>query len=111
MAGIVAAEASNGVGIAGVGFDEVSVMPVTVLDADGTGQDSDIISGVVWATDHGADVILMAFSSPSYSPSLQAALDYAWAHDVVLVAATGNDGTSAATCRRGTGRPRRCRHG
>ena len=97
MAGIVAADTDNGVGIAGVGYDGVSVMPVTVLDEDGTGQDSDIISGVVWATDHGADVILMAFSSPSFSPSLQAAVDYAWERGVVLVAATGNDGTSTAT--------------
>ena len=33
-------------------------------DADGLGQDSDIIEGVVWAADHGADVILMCFSNP-----------------------------------------------
>ena len=45
----------------------VKVMPVTVLGADGTGQDSDVIAGVVWAADHGADVILMSFSNPGYS--------------------------------------------
>ena len=61
MAGIVAAATDNGMGIAGVGYAGVHVMPVTVLGADGTGQDSDIIAGVVWAADHGADVILMAF--------------------------------------------------
>ena len=72
-------------------------MPVTVLDADGLGQDSDIIAGVVWAVDHGADVINMSFSNPGYSPSLQAAIDYAWAHNVVVVAATGNDGSSTVT--------------
>ena len=70
-------------------------MPVTVLDADGLGQDSDIIAGVVWAVDHGADVINMSFSNPGYSPALQAAIDYAWANDVVIVAATGNDGSSS----------------
>ena len=95
MAGIVAAETDNGTDIAGVGYAGVSVMPVTVLDADGVGRDSDIIEGVVWATDHGADVILMAFSATGYSSALQAAIDYAWAHDVVLVAAAGNDGSSA----------------
>ena len=67
MAGIVAAATDNGTGIAGVGYAGVKVMPVTVLGADGTGQDSDIIEGVVWAADHGADVILMAFSNPGYS--------------------------------------------
>src|SRR4029077_19970283 len=71
--------------------------PVTVLDASGLGQDSDIIAGIVWATDHGADVINMSFSNPGYSAALQAAIDYAWAHGVVLVAATGNDGSSAAS--------------
>ncbi len=97
MAGIIAAATDNGTGIAGVGYAGVSVMPVTVLDADGLGQDSDIIEGVVWAVQHGADVINMSFSNPGYSASLQAAIDYAWAHDVVVVAATGNDGSSSVT--------------
>ena len=78
MASIAAATVNNGTGIAGVGYDGVSVMPVKVLSADGTGQDSDIIAGVVWAADHGADVILMAFSNPGYSQALQDAIDYAW---------------------------------
>jgi len=78
MAGIVAAATNNGIGIAGVAFAGVKVMPVTVLGADGTGKDSDVIAGVVWATDHGADVILMAFSNPGFSSSLQLAIDYAW---------------------------------
>ena len=97
MAGIVAAETDNGEGVAGIGFAGVRVMPVTVLGADGTGQDSDIISGVVWAADHGADVVLMAFSNYGYSPALQAAIDYAWSRGAVLVAATGNDGSTAAS--------------
>ncbi len=92
IAGIVAAATDNGTGIAGIGFAGVKVMPVTVLDADGLGQDSDIIEGIVWAVDHGADVINLSFSNPGYSAALQAAVDYAWDHDVVVVAATGNDG-------------------
>ena len=97
MAGIIAAATDNGTGIAGVGYAGVKVMPVTVLGADGLGQDSDIIEGVVWAVQHGADVINMSFSNPGYSTSLQAAIDYAWAHNVVVVAATGNDGSSSVT--------------
>ncbi|HEX9044701.1 MAG TPA: S8 family serine peptidase, partial [Candidatus Limnocylindrales bacterium] len=95
MAGIVGALTDNGVGIAGVGYANVRVMPVTVLGPDGTGQDSDIISGVVWAADHGANVILMAFSNTGYSPALQSAIDYAWSKGVVLVAATGNDSSTS----------------
>ena len=97
MAGIIAAATDNGVGIAGIGYAGVKVMPVAVLDADGLGQDSDIIEGIVWAVDHGADVINLSFSNPGYSTALQAAVDYAWDHDVVIVAATGNDGSSAPT--------------
>ena len=97
MAGIIAAETDNGDGIAGIAYTGVHVMPVTVLGADGTGRDSDIISGVVWAADHGADVVLMAFSNYGYSPALQAAIDYAWSPGSVLVAATGNDGSTSAS--------------
>ncbi len=97
MAGIIAAVTDNGQGIAGIGYAGVKVMPITVLDANGEGSDSDIIQGVVWAVQHGADVINMSFSNPGYSAALQAAIDYAWAHNVVVVAATGNDGSSTVT--------------
>lgn len=94
MAGIIAAGTNNGSGIAGVGYAGVKVMPITVLGPDGLGRDSDVIEGLVWAADHGADVALMAFSAAGYSSALQAAVDYAWSKGVVLVAATGNDGSS-----------------
>ena len=95
MAGIAAAETGNGQGIAGVGYAGVRILPVTVLGPNGLGRDSDIIEGLVWATDHGADVALLAFSATGYSSALQAAVDYAWSHGVVVVAATGNDGSSS----------------
>src|SRR3954469_16871301 len=94
MAGIVAAATDNGEGIAGVGYSGVNVMPVTVLGADGTGLDSDVINGVVWAVQHHANVILMSFSNPGYSSALQSAINWAWGHGVVMVAAVGNDGSS-----------------
>ena len=98
--------------IAGIGFAGVKVMPVTVLDANGLGQDSDIIEGIVWAVDHGADVINLSFSNPGYSAALQAAIDYAWDHDVVVVAATGNDGSERADLSgRRSRRHRRLEHG
>src|SRR3989454_741818 len=84
-------------GIAGVAYAGVTVMPVTVLNVAGEGQDSDIIAGVIWAADHAADVILMAFSNPGFSPNLQDAIDYAWSKGAVLVAAVGNDAISDPT--------------
>jgi subtilisin family serine protease len=97
VAGIAAARTDNGEGVSGVAYAGVELLPVQVLDSDGTGQDSDIINGLVWATDNGADVILIAFSNPGYSPALQAAIDYAWDKGVILVAAAGNDGSGTAT--------------
>jgi hypothetical protein len=97
MAGIVAAVTDNNRGIAGVAYGGVKIQPVTVLDKDGLGWDDDIISGIIWAADNGADVILMGFSSADYSQHLQDAIDYAWEKGAVLVAATGNDGSSTPT--------------
>ena len=97
LASIAAATTDNTAGIAGVAYDGVSVQSVQVLDANGEGQDSDIIAGVVWAAENGADVILMGFSNPGFSSALQDAVDYAWSQGAVLVAATGNDGSSSPT--------------
>ncbi|HVE46190.1 MAG TPA: S8 family serine peptidase, partial [Acidimicrobiales bacterium] len=98
LATIAAAAADNSAGIAGVGYAAgVKVMPVRVLDDSGLGQDSDVIAGVVHAADNGADVILMGFSAPGFSQSLQDAVDYAWSKGAVLVAATGNAGSTEPT--------------
>src|SRR3989449_9621239 len=99
VAGIAAAQTNTTPvqGIAGVAYAGVRIMPVTVLDLNRLGQDSDVIAGVIWAADNGADVIVMAFSNPGFSQNLQDAIDYAWSKDVVLVAATGNDGVSTPT--------------
>jgi hypothetical protein len=96
LAGIIAAQTGGPSpdGIVGVAYDGVLIMPVTVLSANGEGLDSDVIAGVVWATDNGANVILMAFSNPGFSPALQEAIDYAWSRGVVLVASAGNNASS-----------------
>ena len=100
MATIAAAQVDNGIGTAGVAYGDTKIYPVRVLDDNGVGQDSDIIAGIVAAADSGADVILMAFSSPNYSSDLKDAIEYAWSKGAVLVAATGNDGSNAVTVSR-----------
>jgi len=93
VAGIAAAITDNGVGVAGLGYNS-SLMNVKVLDDDGTGYYSWIAQGIVWATDNGADVINLSLGGSSFSSTLQQAVDYAWNHGVVVVAAAGNDGSS-----------------
>ncbi|HEU5034586.1 MAG TPA: YDG domain-containing protein, partial [Mycobacteriales bacterium] len=97
VSSIAAAATDNGSGIAGVDYAGAKVMPIQALDSSGQGQDSDVVAGVTWAADHGADVILMAFSDPSYSQALQDAVEYAWSQGAVVVAATGNGGSSTNT--------------
>jgi subtilisin family serine protease len=99
LAGIIAAQTNTipGEGIAAVAHAGVEILPVTVLNSNGEGQDSDVIAGVIWAADHGADVILMAFSAPEFSQNLQHAIDYAWSKNAVVVAAVGNDAGSTPT--------------
>jgi subtilisin family serine protease len=97
VAGIVAARTDNQQGIAGVGYAHVQVMPVKVLDTNGIGWDGDIIQGIQYAVQNGAKVILMAFSAEGYSDSLQDAIDDAWAHNIVIVAAAGNNGDNTPT--------------
>src|SRR6266542_1333132 len=54
-------------------------------------------SAKIAVPDNGANVILMGFSSANWSGALADALDYAWNKGVVLVAATGNDGSTGPT--------------
>ena len=56
VAGIVAGQGNNGLGIAGTCWN-CRIMPVKVLDSEGLGTDSDVASGIVWAVDHRAEVI------------------------------------------------------
>lgn len=92
-AGIAAATGNNGVGIAGMD-QTAKIMPVKVLNLLGSGNTSDIINGVYWATDNGADVLSMSLGGGSFSQSFQDAINYAWGKNKIVVAAAGNDGVS-----------------
>jgi subtilisin family serine protease len=94
-AGVAAARGNNAIGIAGYCWS-CSIMPVKVMGADGSGLQSTVASGIVWATDHGARVISMSLYGGAYS-TLASAVQYAHSKGVVLVAAAGNNGSSGQT--------------
>jgi len=96
VAGSAAAVTDNGRGVAGVGFT-TSLMNVKVLGDNGSGQYSWIANGIIWAADNGAHVINMSLGGTSASSTLESAVKYAWDKGVVLVAAAGNENTSAPT--------------
>jgi thermitase len=95
VAGIAAASSNNNSGVAGLACN-CSLMSVKVLDDDGKGYASWVAEGVRWATDHGANVINMSIVMDTPSRQLENAIDYAWEHGVVIVAAAGNDGSEDA---------------
>lgn len=90
-AGVVAAEANNGVGVVGLA-PHSKVMPIKVLDRAGNGPLEVAAKGLVWAADHGAKIATMSFGEDAPSQVLQDAIDYARSKDMVLIAAMGNDG-------------------
>ncbi|HBZ54668.1 MAG TPA: hypothetical protein DEO88_04605 [Syntrophobacteraceae bacterium] len=92
MAGIIASEGQNGIGMSGVSFN-CMVMPVKVLDGNGTGTAADVAEGLTYATDHGAQVVNMSFGSYGHSEMLNDAVQYAYQRNVILVAGAGNDNT------------------
>ena len=91
VSGIIVAKANDGYGIAGVSWTD-KVMPVKIMSANGTGDTSDLTSGIVWATDHGATIINMSVGGFPYSTYVHDAIRYAWNRGVVLVGAAGNRG-------------------
>ena len=92
VAGVIAASADNGKGIAGAARN-LSIMPIKALDSDGSGTSSDITKAIIWAADHGADVINMSLGGVGFShdSKLANAISYAYNKNVVLVSAAGND--------------------
>jgi subtilisin family serine protease len=68
------------------------IMPLKAFAADGSSDLFNIVRAIYYAADHGANVISMSFEITQNSPSLQAAIQYALSKNVVIVAASGNDG-------------------
>lgn len=97
VAGIAAAVTDNGFGVAGTAPD-ASIMPVRVLDEEGSGGIEDIAEGIRYAADHGAEVINMSLGElpvvgqlEAINEDLEAAIDHAFEQGSLVVAAAGNE--------------------
>jgi type VII secretion-associated serine protease mycosin len=90
VATVAAATGNDGAGMAGIDW-RGKILPVKVLDSRGTGRDSDIAAGIVWAADQGADVINLSLFGRSSSQTVRAAIEYAQGQDALIIAAAGND--------------------
>src|SRR6266849_4164817 len=68
------------------------IMPLKAFKADGTSNLFDILRAIYYAVDHGAKVINMSFTFPTYSWEMAQAAKFAVHHQVICVASAGNDG-------------------
>lgn len=91
VAGIIAANRTNGIGIKGVA-DNVKIMAVRAIP-DGDERDKDVANAILYAVDNGAKVINMSFGKmyPYDKAAVDKAVKYAESKDVLIVHAAGND--------------------
>jgi thermitase len=93
IAGIIAANTDNHTGISGIA-NNVRIMPLRVLDGNGAGTYANVAAAIVYATDNGADIINLSLGGANPSSLLEDAVEYAASHNVLVVAAAGNTGTT-----------------
>ncbi|MGP7818038.1 S8 family serine peptidase [Niallia sp. 01092] len=92
VAGIIAA-ANDKKGTIGIA-PNVHIMPINIFTGDGADAYDESV-GIMYAVDHGANIINMSYNSLQYSYAEEHAIKYAASKGVVLVAAAGNDGNNA----------------
>jgi RHS repeat-associated protein len=96
IAGIIAAQGNNGIGISGVMW-HASLMSLRVLDSTGSGDVADAIEAIDYAVAHRAQVINLSWGTTGNSAALKDAIERAIRRGVVVVCSAGNDGQDIGT--------------
>ncbi len=109
IAGTIAQDTNNGLATAGIA-SQASIMPIKILDWMGNGSTAALNDAIYYAVDNGARVINLSVGVantgvPDASGQvcteivgLNEALQYAYDHGVVVVAASGNEGVDVVNC-------------
>ncbi|MHB8840406.1 MAG: S8 family peptidase [Candidatus Aquicultor sp.] len=92
VAGLIAANANNDIGIAGIA-PMAKILAVKAINDEGSCNDYDVAQALTYAVDHGAKVINMSFGGPGQSWTLKRALTYAHQQGCIMVSSAGNDST------------------
>lgn len=93
VTGTVAQTTNNSLGVTGVAFNS-TIMPVKVLDRNGSGTYANVAAGIYYAADNGAKVINLSLGGSADSQTLKDAVAYAYGKGVTVVAAAGNENSS-----------------
>ncbi|NOY76349.1 MAG: S8 family serine peptidase [Calditrichaeota bacterium] len=93
VAGIIAATADNGIGVAGVA-PGCRVMNLRAGTSRGLLEEDDVAAAVMYAVENGARVINMSFGDVAITPFLRDVIQFATESNVLCVASSGNSGNS-----------------
>jgi hypothetical protein len=91
VAGIIAAVANNGIGGSGVA-PNAKILPIQVLNENGSGNAGTVALGVDFAVEQGAKVINLSLGGEAEDPTLTRAIKNATDKGVLVIAAAGNGG-------------------
>jgi len=89
VAGTIGARGGNGRGVVGVDW-QVGLMPVRVLDGNGSGSNANVTAGLTYACTHGASVVNASLGGGAYSRAMRDAI--AACPSTLFVFAAGNNG-------------------
>lgn len=92
VAGIIAAESENGIGISGItGSLDIKIIPVKVMNGMGQGPSGIIAQGIKYSVDKGADIINLSITFDVKDELIEDAIRYSWNKGVFVVVASGNN--------------------
>ncbi|MCX6744228.1 MAG: S8 family peptidase [Candidatus Parcubacteria bacterium] len=90
ISGVAAAVGNNNLGITGISWHS-KIMPLRVLNENGSGNTADVIRAIDYAVNNGANIINFSFVGDTFDSALELALERAYDAGLVLVAAAGNE--------------------
>lgn len=97
IAGLIAANPDNNVGIAGVGWG-TKILSIKALKADGSGSLMNVFLAAAYAVDHGIKIINLSLGATESSlgsngiSAIQSAVDEVWNQGGLMIVAAGNCG-------------------
>jgi len=94
VAGVLAAEKNNKIGIAGVA-PKCRLVAIRAFDFSGNAEDDDVAAGIVYAADNKVNILNLSFGDAVPSLLQRDAIRYANAKGVLVFASSGNAGGDA----------------
>jgi thermitase len=89
----------HGTAVAGIILQvapRATILPIRVLDRDGSGDLDDVIAAIDWAVQKGAKVINLSLGSVASSEALNSMVNYAASRNIIIVSSAGNQGQANA---------------